>query len=210
MGLKRPAEDVETIDVQEDAQAVQVPAVQLPAPKPRPDKEKALRWRFSPAAEAIDDSCCFARVQIDGVVRQCDQKRHKDRVPQEWFCTQHSGNRWQILGRVDGDIPKAQLAHVLQKAAEPRESQSYPQAIPKGGRKVLPKTGLKALGSKELSDVTHETFGNPAQESEKLQTAPSDEVIDSVLKQLEDDLWHEVQRVKQLDDSQDDEHRKLS
>ena len=58
MGLKRPAEDVETIDVQEDAQAertcgglglqtehdgafqaVQAPAVQLPPPKPRPDKE---------------------------------------------------------------------------------------------------------------------------------------------------------------------------
>ena len=34
--------------------------------------------------------------RIDGLVRQCDQKRQKDRVPQEWFCTQHSGNRWSL------------------------------------------------------------------------------------------------------------------
>ena len=54
-------------------QAVQAPAVRVPPPKPRPDKEpgakgsrhrlwcvcgedKALRWRFSPAAEAISCS----------------------------------------------------------------------------------------------------------------------------------------------------------
>ena len=34
--------------------------------------------------------------RINGLVRQCDQKRHKDRVPQEWFCAQHSGNRWSL------------------------------------------------------------------------------------------------------------------
>ncbi|CAK9104472.1 unnamed protein product [Durusdinium trenchii] len=141
MGLKRQADnDVEEID---DCQEV----VTVPGPR-RPHKGQALSSRFSPVAEAIDDSCCYARVQHGTKVGQCTRKRL-----QEWFCAEHAAeNRWRLLGRVDGEIPKAQLVHLLRRAAAPA-TPGDPEVERRSQRKVLRSASLKALNFDELTGI---------------------------------------------------------
>mmetsp|Transcript_40895 Transcript_40895/g.94982 ORF Transcript_40895/g.94982 Transcript_40895/m.94982 type:complete len:206 (+) Transcript_40895:28-645(+) len=205
MGLKRPAEqpkEIEVVEIDDSQEAAQEQQAQKPVQKPRPQKDQALHLRFSPAVEAIDSSCCFARVQVDGIVGQCKQKRNKD-----WFCPHHTNGRWRILGRVDGPIPKAQLNQLLQKAASPPVPDS--EADLKSSRTVMPKTCLEALEPRELSRLTRQTVESSTQEErERVLSDPNDQVS-KILEQLEDDLWHEVQRVKQLDDGQATCHVKV-
>ncbi|CAK9085421.1 unnamed protein product [Durusdinium trenchii] len=180
MGLKRQADnDVEEID---DCQEV----VTVPGPR-RPHKGQALSSRFSPVAEAIDDSCCYARVQHGTKVGQCTRKRL-----QEWFCAEHAAeNRWRLLGRVDGEIPKAQLVHLLRRAAAPA-TPGDPEVERRSQRKVLRSASLKALNFDELTGIAQDLA--PA-----LTDKSHEEVLEEVMRQQEEDLWREVMRVHQMD-----------
>ncbi|CAJ1363730.1 unnamed protein product [Effrenium voratum] len=197
MGLKRPS-DVEKVVVQEiDEESEEAPEPPPPsraapvapvsaqssasAPsRPRPHKEQAVRWRFSPAAEAIDDARCYARVQMDSRVQQCSNPR----AGKDWFCLKHGEGRWQILGRVDGPIPKVQLSQLLKTAAADEAA---------SGVKVLRRASLEAMEPRERN--------RRLEDKEKLLDRPHEEVVSQLLKQQEDELWREVLRVHELEDS---------
>eukprot|EP00435_Cladocopium_sp_Y103_P073352 s1267_g43.t1 len=179
MGFKRQADpgDVEEIpDDEPEVKRAEVPRVTV-------RKEQAMASRFSPAAEAIDDSCCYARVKIGRAVRQCAVKRQEG-----WFCPEHTWEDRRPLGRVDGVVPKVQLPQLLREAARSTD----PEAERRSQRKVLRSASLQALDVKELS-----RFGSKA--VPQLLDTPHAEVVKNVMQQQEDDLWQEVMRVRALD-----------
>eukprot|EP00913_Durusdinium_trenchii_P034858 g32606.t1 len=129
MGLKRQADnDVEEID---DCQEV----VTVPGPR-RPHKGQALSSRFSPVAEEGPESKQGPSM-IAAAMRGFSMARRR------------------LLGRVDGEIPKAQLVHLLRRAAAPA-TPGDPEVERRSQRKVLRSASLKALNFDELTGIAQD------------------------------------------------------